>query len=126
MPARASAHAMLADICEAVIGAVFLDGGYPAAAAQSSSSWTERMHKPRRPLRDPKTVLQEWAQGKGLPTPSIAKSSAPGRITTRSSAFAVELPELAPAEGTGGTKRAAEQAAASAMIAREGVGGGNA
>ena len=60
---------VLGDICEAVIGAVFLDGGYAAAAQFVERNWTERMRKPRRPLRDPETVLQEWAQGKGLPTP---------------------------------------------------------
>ena len=60
---------VLGDICEAVIGAVFLDGGYKAAAEFVERNWTERMHKLRRPLRDPKTTLQEWAQGKGLPTP---------------------------------------------------------
>jgi len=59
---------VLGDICEAVIGAVFLDGGYAAAADFVERNWTERMQRPRRPLRDPKTVLQEWAQGKGLPT----------------------------------------------------------
>src|SRR6185312_465155 len=54
---------------EAVLGAVYLDGGHAAAARFVERNWTERMRKPRRPLRDPKTVLQEWAQGKGLPTP---------------------------------------------------------
>src|SRR5712691_4664713 len=78
---------VLGDICEAVIGAVFLDGGYAAAAQFVERNWTERMRKPRRPLRDPKTVLQEWAQGKGLPRRSIARSSAPGRITIRSFAL---------------------------------------
>jgi len=52
---------VLGDICEAVIGAVFLDGGYPAAAQFVERNWTERMRKLRRPSRDPKTVLQEWA-----------------------------------------------------------------
>ena len=56
---------ILGDICEAVIGAIFLDGGHAAADEFVKRNWTERMHKPRRPLRDPKTVLQEWAQGKG-------------------------------------------------------------
>src|ERR1700694_1061428 len=60
---------VLGDICEALIGAIFLDGGYAAAAQFVERNWIERMRKPRRPLRDPKTVLQEWAQGKGLPTP---------------------------------------------------------
>ena len=44
---------VLGDICEAVIGAVFLDGGYSAASEFVTRNWTERMQKPRRPLRDP-------------------------------------------------------------------------
>src|SRR6201999_1281282 len=45
---------VLGDICEAVIGAVFLDGGYQAAAQFVERNWSERMKKPRQPLRDPK------------------------------------------------------------------------
>ena len=62
--------AILADVCEALIGAVFIDGGYAAAAAMIERLWHERMVTPARPLRDPKTMLQEWAQGRGLPTPA--------------------------------------------------------
>jgi ribonuclease-3 len=115
---------VLGDICEAVIGAVFLDGGYQAAAQFVERNWTERMHKLRRPLRDPKTTLQEWAQGKGLPTPVYREIERTGPHHDPQFRIAVELPGLAAAEGTGGSKRAAEKAAASAMIAREGVGGG--
>ena len=57
--------AILADVCEAMIGAVFVDGGYPAAAALIERLWSERMRTPARPLRDSKTVLQEWAQARG-------------------------------------------------------------
>src|SRR5207237_10938244 len=60
---------VLGDICEALIGAVFLDGGFAAAAQLVERNWVERMRKHRRPLRDPKTVLQEWAQANALPTP---------------------------------------------------------
>src|SRR5271163_4178336 len=66
---------VLADICEAVIGAICLNGGYSAASEFVTRNWLERMQKPRRPLRDPKTVLQEWAQGKGEPTSARLKSS---------------------------------------------------
>ena len=62
--------AILADVCEALIGAVFLDGGYPVAAALVERLWGERLRTAARPPRDAKTVLQEWAQGRGLPTPS--------------------------------------------------------
>ena len=115
---------VLGDICEAVIGAVFLDGGYQAAAHFVERNWSERMHKLRRPLRDPKTTLQEWAQGKGLPTPVYREVERTGPHHDPQFRIAVELPGLESAEGTGGSKRAAEKAAASAMIAREGVGGG--
>jgi ribonuclease III len=116
---------VLGDVCEAVIGAVFLDGGYQAAAGFVERNWTERMHKPRRPLRDPKTVLQEWAQGKGLPTPVYREVERTGPHHDPQFRVAVDLPGLEPAEGVGGSKRAAEKVAASVMIEREGVGGGS-
>jgi ribonuclease-3 len=115
---------VLGDVCEAVIGAIYLDGGYVAAAEFVARNWTERMHKPRRPLRDPKTVLQEWAQGKGLPTPVYREVERTGPHHDPQFRVAVDLPGLAPAEGVGGSKRAAEKVAASVMIEREGVGGG--
>jgi ribonuclease-3 len=112
---------VLGDICEAVIGAVFLDGGYSAAAQFIERNWTERMRKHRRPLRDPKTVLQEWAQGKGLPTPVYREVDRTGPHHDPVFRVAVELPGLTPAEGVGGNKRAAEKDAAAVMIEREGV-----
>ncbi|WP_316175176.1 ribonuclease III [Bradyrhizobium sp. SZCCHNRI1073] len=116
---------VLGDVCEAVIGAIFLDGGYTAAAGFVERNWTERMHKPRRPLRDPKTVLQEWAQGKGLPTPVYREVERTGPHHDPQFRVAVDLPGLEPAEGIGGSKRAAEKVAASVMIEREGVSGGS-
>ncbi|WP_426442704.1 ribonuclease III [Bradyrhizobium genosp. P] len=113
---------VLGDICEAVIGAIYLDGGYEAARLFVERNWTERMHKLRRPLRDPKTVLQEWAQGKGLPTPVYREIERTGPHHDPQFRVAVDLPGLTSAEGLGGNKRAAEKAAASAMIEREGVG----
>jgi ribonuclease-3 len=115
---------VLGDICEAVIGAVFLDGGYPAAAKFVERNWIERMRKPVRPLRDAKTVLQEWAQGKGLPTPVYREVERTGPHHDPQFRVAVNLPGLAPAEGVGGSKRAAEKVAASVMLAREGVSAG--
>jgi ribonuclease-3 len=114
-------RSVLGDICEAVIGAVYLDGGYAAAAAFVERNWLERMRKPVRPLRDPKTVLQEWAQGQGLPTPVYREVERTGPHHDPRFRVAVELPGLEASEGIGGSKRAAEKAAASAMIAREGV-----
>jgi ribonuclease-3 len=114
---------VLGDICEALIGAIFLDGGYAAAAQFVERNWIERMRKPRRPLRDPKTVLQEWAQSKGMPTPVYREVERTGPHHDPQFRVAVDLPGLEPAEGVGGSKRAAEKVAASVMIEREGVGG---
>jgi len=113
--------AILADVCEALIGAVFLDGGYAAAAGMIERLWGERMRAPARPLRDPKTVLQEWAQGRGLPTPSYREVARTGPHHDPEFRISVVLPSLEPAEGVGRSKRAAEQAAAAALLAREGV-----
>ena len=113
--------AILADVCEALIGAVFVDGGYPAAAALIERLWSERMRTPARPLRDSKTVLQEWAQARGLPTPAYREVERKGPDHNPEFRVTVELPDLAPAEGLGRSKRAAEQAAAAAMLTRAGV-----
>jgi len=113
--------ATLADVCEALIGAVFVDGGYPAAAALIERLWHERMLTPVRPLRDPKTMLKEWAQGRGLPTPAYREVERKGPHHNPEFRVAVDVPALQPAEGVGRSKRAAEQAAAAAMLTREGV-----
>jgi ribonuclease-3 len=113
--------AILADVCEALIGAVFVDGGYEAAAALITRLWEQRMRAPKRPLRDAKTMLQEWAQAQGLPTPAYREVERTGPDHDPEFRVTVELPDRIPAEGTGRSKRSAEQAAASVMLTREGV-----
>jgi len=116
-----SRTAILADVCEALVGAVFLDGGYPEATKLVELLWGERMRAPSRPLRDPKTILQEWAQARGLPTPAYREVERIGPHHNPEFRIAVTLPEREPAEGRGRSKRVAEQAAAAAMLQREGV-----
>src|SRR5262249_739744 len=113
--------AILADVCEALIGAVFIDGGYAAAAELIGRLWEERMRAPARPLRDAKTVLQEWAQARGLPTPAYREVERKGPDHNPEFRVTVELPNRVPAAGLGRPKRAAEQNAAAAMLSREGV-----
>jgi len=112
--------AILADVCEALIGAVYLDGGFAAAASLVAKLWEERMRTKAPPLRDPKTVLQEWAQARGMPTPVYREIARSGPDHDPEFRVAVQLPKLAPAEGSGRSKRAAEQAAAAALMEREG------
>jgi ribonuclease-3 len=113
--------AILADVCEALIGAVFIDGGYEPAAKLVERFWREDMLKPSLPLRDAKTVLQEWAQARGFPAPSYREIGRSGPDHDPEFRVAVDLAGRTPTEGVGRSKRAAEQAAAAAMLVQEGV-----
>jgi ribonuclease-3 len=112
---------ILADMCEALIGAVFVDGGYGKSAEVIEKFWGERLMTPGKPLRDAKTTLQEWAQARGLSTPVYKETARTGPHHNPEFKVSVSLPQKPPAEGSGSSKRAAEQAAAAAMLTREGV-----
>ncbi len=112
---------ILADMAEAVVAAVFMDGGYQAAHVLVEKFWRTRLEAPRRPLRDPKTVLQEWAQGRGLPPPAYREVSRSGPDHAPRFIISVELPGLESAEAAGSSKQEAQKAAAAAFLAREGV-----
>jgi len=113
--------AILGDVCEALIGAVFLDAGFKEARDVVAKAWTARMHAPRRPLRDPKTALQEWAQARAKPTPIYREVSRSGPPHAPVFVIAVEIEDFGPAEATGSSKRIAEQSAAQVFLEREGV-----
>lgn len=114
-------QAILADATEAVIGAVFLDGGYEAARALVERALADQVRSPDRPARDPKTALQEWAQGAGRPTPTYAVAERSGPDHAPRFRVAASIPGLDEAFGQGGSRRAAEQEAALALLRREGV-----
>ena len=103
------------------VGAVFVDAGYAPALAVVEKFWGERMLARQQMLRDPKTTLQEWAQGHGLPTPSYNEVERTGPHHNPVFRVAVDVAQRESAEGVGRSKRAAEQAAAAAMLTREGV-----
>jgi ribonuclease-3 len=114
-------QAILADVCEAVIGAAFIDGGFDAASEMVERAFGELLSAPRRPLRDPKSALQEWAQGRGLPTPTytIAEQTGPNHAPKFTIMVKVKGTESGIGHGT--SKRAAEQEAARSLLLREGV-----
>ena len=112
---------ILADACEAIIGAVFLDAGYETARALVERSFGAHVAAPRRPLRDPKTALQEWAQGRGLPTPTYVLLGRSGPDHAPEFRIAAQVGGLADGVGQGASKRAAEQEAARNLLVREGV-----
>src|SRR5262249_58544576 len=112
---------IVADVCEELIGAVFIDGGYAASAGLIERYWHERMLRPKRPLRDAKTMLQEWAQSRCMPALLYRELERSGPDHDPEFRVVVEVADCQPAEGLGRSKRAAEQAAAAAMLVREGV-----
>jgi ribonuclease-3 len=112
-------RALLGDICEAIIGAAFLDGGAAAAERIVRKAFGERMEASGQDLRDPKTTLQEWAQARGLATPCYQLVGRSGPDHAPFFEVAVNIKGFEQTPGSGASKRAAEQAAAAAFLARE-------
>jgi ribonuclease-3 len=101
-----------------VLGALYLDGGYEAAARFVRRTWAPLMDEDLSPPKDAKTALQEWAQGRGLPLPVYETVSAtgPAHAPVFTVSARVEGHEAASAEGS--SKRAAEQRAAALLMER--------
>jgi ribonuclease-3 len=108
---------ILADCLEAIIAALFLDGGLEAAEAFIHRHWRPLMDKEPAPPKDAKTMLQEWAQGRGLPLPEYRVTGQQGPDHAPRFTVEVTVHEKKPASGQGASKRAAEQTAAEALLA---------
>lgn len=111
--------AILGDVCESIIGAVFLDAGFAAAAELVRESFGARIAQAQPALRDPKSALQEWAQGRGLATPTYRVDRLTGPDHQPHFVISALVGNYAPAAGEGSSKRNAEQAAAEAFLVRE-------
>jgi len=107
---------LLADACEAVIAALYLDGGIDAAAKFIRAEWDPLVAEDARPPKDAKTELQEWAQARGLALPSYREVDRKGPAHAPVFRVEVSVADRAPASASGPSKRAAEQAAAEAML----------
>ena len=114
-------RATLADAAEAVLGAVFLDGGYPAAQAVVARALPPEALAVERPQRDAKTALQEWAQAAALPTPTYAVVDRSGPDHAPSFTIEAQVEGMGAGVGSGPSKRSAEQKAAESVLLREGV-----
>jgi ribonuclease-3 len=113
---------ILADAVEAILGAVFLDAGFEKARAVVRHLWQPYEDgQPKAAPTDPKSALQEWAQGQGLALPRYVEVERKGPDHAPLFTTEVRIKGKPPARGEGASKRAAEQAAASALLAREGV-----
>ncbi|MBO9468047.1 Ribonuclease 3 [Pelagimonas phthalicica] len=108
--------ALLGDAMEAVIAAVYLDGGFDAARALILRLWGKRIETVESDAKDAKTSLQEWAQARGLEPPKYVQLSRSG--PDHAPVFNIEA-RLATGEtstASAGSKRQAEQAAAKALL----------
>jgi ribonuclease III len=111
--------AILADAVEALIGAVLLDGGATAAEAVVDLLFAVELESlpDAATLKDPKTRLQEWLQGKGLPLPSYVVTAVHGRDHEQTFVVECEVREKnVQTTGRGQSRRRAEQEAAAAML----------
>lgn len=111
-------EALLGDAMEAVIAAVYLDGGLDAARGVIMAHWSPRLDAVEEDARDAKTALQEWAQARGMAPPRYVETAREGPDHAPVFTIRAQLENGAAEPATAGSKRQAEQAAAQALLAR--------
>jgi len=111
-------EALLADAMEAVISAVYLDGGFEAAKALVLRLWGKRVSAVDADARDAKTALQEWAQARKLAPPAYVETGRSGPDHAPVFTIEARLENGAAQTATANSKRQAEQAAAKVLLAR--------
>jgi ribonuclease III len=110
----------LADACEALIGAVYLDAGLDVARDRVLAAWSDLLESPHdERSANPKSRLQEWAAaaGRGAPAYRLVSRTGPDHAPV----FTVEaaVADAAPTQASAGSRQAAEKAAALALLERE-------
>lgn len=110
--------AILADACEAVIGAIHCDGGLTAADAFIRAQWLDLVEQHARPPQDPKTALQEWAQARGLPLPDYQTTGRKGPDHAPLFTVTATVRGWPPAVAEGATKREAARLAAELLLTK--------
>lgn len=111
-------QALLGDAIEAVIAAVYLDGGFEVAKTMILRLWGERIETVEEDARDAKTALQEWAQARKLQPPKYIQTNRSGPDHAPVFTITAQLDNGAAAQATAPSKRAAEQAAAQTLLAQ--------
>jgi len=109
-------EALLADAMEAVIAAVYQDGGFEAARDVILRLWGKRVNNVADDARDAKTALQEWAQARGETPPQYVEVARTGPDHQPIFTIEARLSSGPSEQATAGSKRQAEQAAASALL----------
>ena len=112
---------LLGDVMEALVAAVYLDGGLEEARSFVLKAWDEQFRKPAVAEKDAKTLLQEWALGRALPIPAYKIVSREGPEHEPVFVVSVEVKGRVTALGTAKSKQAAEKNAADVFLKREGI-----
>lgn len=107
----------LEDACEALIGALYLDGGMDAARQFIYQHWNELARSVTHAPKDPKTALQEWAQARGLPLPLYTVIHEEGPAHAPQFTVRVSVKANGEAEAIASAKRHAERDAAEKLLA---------
>ena len=106
----------LGDACEAIIGAIFKDGGLSPARKFIEKAWAPQFASAPAETKDPKTLLQEWAQGHGLPLPGYDVLSRSGPDHEPIYEIEAKVEGRGSAVATGPSKREAERSAAALLL----------
>ena len=111
-------QALLGDAMEAVLAAVYRDGGFDAARDLILRLWGGRIAEVESDARDAKTALQEWVQARGWQPPGYVLIERSGPDHAPVFTIAARLADGRQCQATAGSKRQAEQAAAAALLQR--------
>ncbi len=111
--------AILGDVMEALLGAIYIDGGLEASRGVYDLFWTPNIEDLSKSHKDPKTTLQEWTQNKKLGTPHYEVVQSEGPAHAPAFKIEVQVKGFDPATGEGKSKRAAQMDAAKIFLARE-------
>ncbi len=109
-------QALLGDAMEAVIAAVYLDAGFATTSKIIRRLWTDRLSRASEAARDGKTMLQEWAQARGMAPPDYTEIGRSGPDHAPIFTIKVTLETGQSAEAQANSKRAGQQAAATALL----------
>ena len=113
---------VIGDVMEALVAAIYLDGGLDEARHFVMRAWKQQLADGKRTIeKDAKTFLQEWVLSRALPIPSYRMISRTGPEHAPVFAVAVEVQGYAPVDGSGASKRQAEQDAAGKFLKQENI-----
>jgi ribonuclease-3 len=109
-------RSVLSDVCEAVLGAMYLDSGLETVRAFMEPIWTPLLHMDKKAPKDAKSALQEWAQQHGHKLPVYTLIDKTGEEHAPKFIMQVDVEGLGQAIGEGTNKKTAEQTAASNLL----------